>query len=146
MSEDPLPLPEHESPVRRLISDAKRLAFRPLHSLEEAKAFDDGTVILEGDYGGQIYLTCPAHLVRCSPAVLRQLLLDIDAKCWACNEGEGAGIYFERKPQGSGVWGGMGGGAITEGLWLHKEVEGFSIRPQVEAVLAGQQDRLVWGS
>ena len=115
-----------------------------VRSLDEARAFDDGVVILEGDYGGQIYLTCPVGMVHCSPEALRQLLVEIDAKCWACNEGEGAGIYYERKPAGSGVWGGMGGGAVTTGLWLHEEVEGFGIRPQIEAVLAGHQDRLVW--
>jgi hypothetical protein len=118
--------------------------FRPLRSLDEAKRCEDGVVILEGDYGGQVYLTCPARLVCCPPETLYQLLLDIDSKCWECNSGDGAGIYFERKPAGSGVWGGMGGGRVHAGLWLHPGVEALGLRPQIEAILAGKQDRLVW--
>jgi hypothetical protein len=57
-------LPDHESGVRRLVSDAQGLSYHPLHSLAEAKSFPDGVVILEGDDGGQIYVVCPASVVK----------------------------------------------------------------------------------
>jgi hypothetical protein len=142
MADEPEMIPEYERPIGRIMADAHGDAFRPIPSLEEAQRVADGRVILEGDYGGQVYLTCPAALVRCSSEVLQQLLLDIDAWCWPGNDGHGAGVYFEQKPVGAGVWGGMGGGIIADGLWLHAEVEGFGIRDQVEAVLTGGRDRL----
>jgi hypothetical protein len=116
--------------------------YRPLRSLAEAQQAPDGRAILDGDWGGQVYLTCPASIVRCSQDVLHHLLVDIDARCWQCNEGEGAGVYFERKPAGAGVLGGMGGGIVTDGLWLHKDVEGFGVRTQIEEILAGHRERL----
>jgi len=39
-------------------------------------------VIFEGDYGGQIYATCPASLVRCSEETLQGLLRDLDTVGW----------------------------------------------------------------
>jgi hypothetical protein len=142
MADDSNIIPEHERPVGRILADARGESYCALRSLEEAKQAPDGRVILEGDWGGQVYLTCPASLVKCGLDVLEQLLRDLDSRCWACNEGEGSGIYFERQPVGTGVWGGMGGGLITEGLWLHEKIEGFGMRSQIEDVLAGRRSRL----
>jgi hypothetical protein len=143
MSENSNAIPDHERPIGRIMAEAHHEEFRPIKTLDEAKQFDDGVVILEGDDGGQVYLTCPARMVHCSQEQLQQLLLDIDAKCWQCNENEGARIYFERKLIGSGVWGGMGGGVITGGLWLHFQIEEFGIRPQIEIILAGKPARII---
>ena len=77
--EKPAEIPDHESPVRRVISDAHGLPYYPLRSLDEAKACADGVVILEGDWGGQIYVVCPARMVACEAATLQQLLEDLDA-------------------------------------------------------------------
>ena len=135
-------LPEYERIGERLMAEAAGEEYCPLRSLAEAQQVPDGRVIMEGDWGGQVYLTCPASMVSCSQEVLHRLLLDVDARCWECNEGGGAGLYFERKPVGTGVGGGMGGGIVTDGLWLHERVEGFGIRAQIEEILAGHRERL----
>ena len=36
----------------------------------------------------------------------------------------------------------MGGGIVTDGLWLHREIEGSGIRTQIEEILAGRRERL----
>ena len=87
--------------VDHVLAEALGEEYRPLRSLAEAQQVPDGRVIMEGDWGGQVYLTFPASMVRCSQEALHRLLLDIDARCWGCNRGEGAGVYFERKPVGA---------------------------------------------
>ena len=67
-------IPEHESAVRRLMADARGGTYEALLTLEDAKHVDDAAVVMEGDYGGSIYLTCPARLVQCDQATLQQLL------------------------------------------------------------------------
>lgn len=87
-------------------------------SLEAAKKVPDACVVMEGDWGGQIYLTCPARLVMCDEETLKKLLAKIDGAEWGCNEGDGSSLYFERVKKG-GVTGGMGGGEVRDGLWIH---------------------------
>ena len=72
--------------------------------------------------------------------MLLHLLLDIDAR-FPERKGR-ADIYFQRMPVDAKVQGGMGGGIITDGLWLHKEVEGIGIRSQIGEILAGRRERL----
>lgn len=131
---------DHESIVRSLLSDVKGTRHEPLSTLEEAKQYADGVVIFEGDYGGAIYLTCPAHLVLCSAETLQQLLLELDRRLidhiW------GVMVCYERLAPGSGVWGGWGGGLITGGLWLHPKLEILGIRAEIQAVLFGSRATL----
>jgi hypothetical protein len=97
-------LSEHESGVRSMVSEATGLRYLPLRSLEEAKSFSDGTVILEGDDGGQIYLVCPASMVSCSLSSLQNLLTDLDDIAWPGNDPNSASIFFERCATGSPKW------------------------------------------
>ncbi len=90
---------------------------------------------MEGDYGGQIYLTCPARLVNCDQATLEQLLRDLDRLGW--KNSETSHLFFERGNPGSGVWGGMGGGLIVEGVWLHPELQKLGIEERVRDVIGG---------
>jgi len=62
-----------------MIADAHGTPYYALGSLEEARTISDAVVILEGDYGGQIYATCPASQVKCSEPALHHLLRDLDA-------------------------------------------------------------------
>ena len=133
-------IPDHESAVRRVVSDARGEVYRPLHSLSEAKAEPDGVVIFQGDEGGQIYLTCPASLVRCSEEVLQQLLLDVDAL--AFNEPMSAGIYYECLGIGEGVWGGMGGGIIVAEVWVHPRLVQLGLEATARDVIEGRRQRL----
>jgi len=95
---------------------------------------------MEGDYGGSIYLTCPVRLVHCDEPTLQQLLIDLDKHDW--NDPEGVGVYYEVAPVGSGVVGGNGGGAVTDGLWLHPDLEAKGLRERVAAVVRGERERL----
>jgi hypothetical protein len=108
--------------------------------LDEARATADAAIVMEGDYGGSIYLTCPAHLVQCDEQALRQLLHDLDSHDY--NDAEGVGLYYEVAPVGSGVVGGTGGGVITQNVWLHPDLEAKGLREGVEAVLTGKRSRL----
>ncbi len=133
-------LPDDESPVRRMMADAHGTPFHPLRTLVEARQHEDGVAILQGDWGGQIYAVIPARLIRCSPATLQRLLLDLDTAAWSCNENEGASIYYERKPAGAGVGGGMGGGKSTGALWVHPEFD--KIAEGICRVINGEQESL----
>jgi hypothetical protein len=97
-------------------------AFTILSSFKEAKEASDGAVVLEGDGGGQIYLTCPMRHVKCSEETLNKLLHEIDKLEWYCNEGWGVRTYYRRAESGDGVWGGMGGGIVEDELWIHPDI------------------------
>ncbi len=137
---EPPEIPKHESPLRRMMADAHGTPFHPLRTLDDAREHDDGVAILEGDWGGQIYAVIPARMIRCSADTLKRLLLDLDSEAWSCNENEGASIYYERKPAGMGVAGGMGGGASTGELWVHPEFE--AIVDQIRRVIVGEQESI----
>jgi hypothetical protein len=100
-----------------MVADATGRPYQAFRTLAEAQADPDGVVVFEGDDGGQVYLVCPARAVHCSEEALRFLLKEIDSRQW--NDPSAARIYFERLPVGSPVPGGMGGGRVTDGLWLH---------------------------
>ena len=107
-------------------------------------------LVMEGDWGGQLYLTVP--LTRLGPkANPEQLLLELDKKAWECNEGDGTRMYLyspsamwkqmeaDDDPDEEDPWspedaycisGGMGGGFCHDGLWLHTE---FAVNPDWNA-------------
>lgn len=129
----------HERPVGKILADAHDEPYAPLRTFEEARAAADGVVIAEGDYGGQIYFTCPARLVRCDEALLWQLLEDVDATQWGSVQEGSASLYFERLPVGSGVWGGMGGGQVVEGVWVHDDLRDQGDDGAIRDVLEGRR-------
>src|SRR6478752_2067129 len=90
------PVPEHERLVGRLVAHAHGESYDASRSLDDAKQADDAAVVMHGDYGGSIYLTCPARLVLCDEPTLRQLLHDLDEHDW--NDPEGVGLYYEVAP------------------------------------------------
>ena len=116
--------------------------YRPLNSYEEARALSDAYVVMEGDWGGQIYLVAPMRLVRCQEETLRLLLRDLDEIGWPTNESEGTGLYYERYHIGQTVPGGMGGGKALDNLWVHGEFTEYGIQERISAVLSGKLPRL----
>jgi hypothetical protein len=135
-------LPDHESGVRRMAADAAGRPYQALRSLVEAQAAVDGVVVLEGDYGGQIYVVVPAREVRCSEEALTQLLADIDEGEWA-DEG-GARVYYERHALGASISGGMGGGTVAAPIWVHPKLNVAPI--SILEVLHGERSRLIRGA
>ena len=131
-------LPAHESGVRRMIADSDGSSYRAFLSLAEAKAAPDGVVVFEADDGGQIYLVVPARHVHCSEDLLWQLLVDIDARVW--NDLSMARVFFEAQPVGSEIAGGMGGGLVADGLWVHPRL--VSLHDSISAVLSGKANSL----
>jgi hypothetical protein len=113
--------------------------YRPLGSLAEARASSDGVVILEGDWGGQIYVVAPAARVAADEAALGRLLRDLDALAWPANDADGARVRYERLPAGAAVPGGMGGGVVAEGggVWVHAELAARAAA--IGEVLAGRR-------
>lgn len=133
-------LPEHHSAVRSMTAKSVGKEYRAVKSLEEAQAEQDFAVIFEGDFGGQIYLTCPALEIKCNENTLHQLLLDIDDLNW--EHPAAAGLYFEYLPVGSGVAGGMGGGRVTANLWIHPELHELGLANLIADVIVGRTVRL----
>jgi hypothetical protein len=133
-------IPEHERPVGRMVADAHGEQYGAFRSLEEAKEADVAAVVMQGDEGGSIYLTCQARLVECDEITLHRLLLDLDALDW--KDPDSAGIYYERVPVGGGIPGGTGGGVVTEGVWLHPNLEALGVRKAVEDVLSGRRPHI----
>jgi len=64
----------------------------------------------------------------------------LDNIAWSCNEGEGAGFYFERMRSGDGIIGGMGGGATGDDLWVNNEFVIYE--DQIKKVLSGEIESL----
>jgi hypothetical protein len=58
------------------------------------------------------------------------------------NDRDMARVFYERLPVGSGVAGGTGGGVVANGVWLHPKLEEQGLRDAVEAVIAGERDRI----
>jgi hypothetical protein len=123
-----------------VIADAHGTGYEAVESLRRAQAREDHAVVMQGDDGGSIYLTCPAAQVRCDQGALKALLEALDARYW--NDRDMARVFYERLPVGSGVAGGTGGGVVANGVWLHPKLEEQGLRDAVEAVIAGERDRI----
>jgi hypothetical protein len=136
-------LPKHHSGVRSMMAEAYDGNYVALESLEAARNHSSGLIIFEGDDGGTIYLTIPTYKVTCSQIALHRLLSDLDAMCW--KDPRMAHVLYEIVPIGGAVAGGMGGGRVIDGLWLHPKVEELGVREDIEQVLHGKRDRIEIG-
>jgi len=125
-----------ESPVRSILEGSNYVS---LAGLAEARQHADACLIMEGDYGGTIYLTSPISIVECDEPTLCQLLLELDDMYWG--DPDGAQICFELRPVGSAVAGGMGGGVVQSGIWMHANLEELRIGKEIEEVLRGTRAR-----
>jgi len=133
MSEEPHNILAGASPLRFVTAAVTGNRYQHCKTLAEARATEDMVVIMEGDYGGHIYFTCPVTRIRCDAETLSRLLADLDALCW--DDPDGAGLYFELVSPKTGVAGGMGGGMVLDGIWLHDKLQHLLVK--VEAVVSG---------
>jgi hypothetical protein len=122
------------------MAEASGKAYVAAETLVAARDYPDSVVIFEGDYGGAIYLTIPVREVACDEPALTNLLSDIDKMCWS--DCSGALVVYEIVPVGGGVPGGMGGGRVIDGLWLHPKVEALGMREDIQQVLNGRRERI----
>lgn len=78
-------------------------------------------LVMEGDWGGQIYLTVRLDKLG-KDAESSKLLAAMDKAAWESNEGGGTDDWCITTDEPSkGVPGGMGGGELTNGVWIHDE-------------------------
>ena len=96
---------------------------------------DHTAAIMQGGGGAQIYLTVPVKYVRCEQPALLALLRLLDAL--AFNDPARASLSFELAPIGSGLYAGMGGGSIVDGIWLHPNLDHADVREAVKAIVEG---------
>ena len=124
-----------------MIADAHGEPYHAFRTLLDAQEAADGLVVMEGDYAGQIYLTCPASHVRCDQETLELMLRDLDALSW--KDAASAQVFYERGLPGSGVMGGMGGGLIVDGVWIHPQLQKLGVEEAVREVIGGTRKRIV---
>lgn len=117
--------------------DASDDPFVTLKSLREARALEHTAVIMQGGDNEQIYLTVPVSYVRCDEGTLHALLSALDAL--QLNRPNRAGLSFELAPVGSGVFGGLGGGSIVDGVWIHPRLEEAGVLLPALDVIAGRK-------
>jgi len=128
--------------MRDLLADVGGASFRRLPSLEAAQSDPHGIAVLEGDDGGTVYAVVPAREAGCSLGALQQLLVDLDERVWPHNPPNMRHLYFESRREGEAVPGGMGGGLVAAGVWLHPEVARLGLTDAVLDVIAGKRARV----
>jgi hypothetical protein len=143
-------LSPHESALRSIWARAHGQEYQAFPSLDEAGKHPHAAMIMEADSGGQILVSCPVSLICATEQALRLLLCDLENVSWGggfdANQHEPSdesGIYYEPLPPASGIAGGMGGGAVTDGIWVHRWLDAeLMLREQIEAIILGKQARL----
>lgn len=124
------------------MADASAEEYVAFESLAAAREDPAAALVMEGDWGGQIYLGCPLRVVAADEVALRRLLLDLDAIAWPSNRGDGAALHLERLAEGEGVFGGMGGGLVSAHVWVHEEFVELGIDGAIRDVVHGRRERL----
>lgn len=127
---------ENKSFLRKMYNKSNNILYKPIENFNEAKKCNDSVVIFEGDYGGTIYLTCPIKFVKCNEEKLNKLLKFIDKNYW--NDLDGAGVYYELIEVSQGVAGGMNGGFVIDGIWIHPEIIKLGIDNKIKEILTGE--------
>lgn len=121
------------SPLRQLMASSRGASYVSAGDLHTARTRPDMYAIFEGDDGGTIYLTVPVSLIFCTEEALVALLRDIDEIVW--NDESMRRIVYEPHTVGNRVAGGMGGGRIESGLWIHDILE--QNRTMIESRIGG---------
>lgn len=135
-------LRSYESAVRSMMAESQGQPYRAFRTLAEAQATPVAAVSIEGDYGGQIFATCPARLVRCTEERLRRLAEELETRTNATAYAGSAQVVFEPLAIGARVAGGMGGGIVVDGVWVHEEIRQLGWASAVEGILLGNQEEL----
>jgi len=111
-----------------------------IDTLDEARRVPDTYAILEGDYGGQTYVTAPAKIIQCDEQTLRYLLQDLDELAW--HNPDGQRLSYRKHKVGDHFGGGMGGADATGDVWVHEELRELVIEGRIRKVTSGEALRL----
>lgn len=126
-----------QSAARSMMAESGGRTYRSFRTLGDAKAAPIAAVMIEGDYGGQIFATCPVRLVGCSEERLRSLAEELETRTNATDYAGSAQTIFEPIPVAGRVAGGMGGGRVVDGVWVHEEIRQLGWAPAVEGIILG---------
>lgn len=115
-------IPANCRAVDFMLTKANGLEYKPLNTLEEARNTTNAVVVLDGDYGGQVYATCPIKHLKpeITHAQLEAVCKQVSALEW--EQEDDWQVSYQIKEVGQGVWGGMGGGRVIDGLWMHPKL------------------------
>jgi len=103
---------------------------------KKARRAQNGTLIMQGG-GDQIYLSCPMKKVNCNEKILKKLLYELDKI--ERNLKIRAALYFVRLNPGDTISGGMEGGKVTSGLWVHESIaRRKGLTEKIQHVLNGE--------
>jgi hypothetical protein len=130
----------HESIGRKLSAEIKGLPYKSFSSLGDAWLAEDGVVILEGDFGSQIYVVFPSSLVECGEDTLRELLHRLDEIAWPENPEDSAQIVYEEATIGSVIPDSIGGAKVLADGWVGNEFKHLGLEDQIRALISGQLD------
>ena len=108
---------------------------RKTMTFQVAKSLPDAYIIMEGDYGGQCFLTAPMRIIKCEEKDLRQLLFDLDSIYW--DHIQGTVLTFAEHKPGDFIDSGENGGRIQEDLWVHNDLIEMGLEDSVRRVLSG---------
>jgi hypothetical protein len=108
--------------------------FIVLKSLNEAKSYEDGVVILAGDDGGQTYLVCLASQVACAEQDLELLLQDLDEIAWPGNYPDMRQIHY--------MTGSTDAEVASVEPWIHPMFIERGLGTVIHEVLQGKRERL----
>ena len=111
-----------------------------IDTLDEARRIPEAYAILEGDYGGQTYVTAPAKIIQCDEQTLRYLLQDLDELAW--HNPDGQRLSYRKHKVGDHFGGGMGGADATGDVWVHEELRELVIEGRIRKVTSGEALRL----
>ena len=111
-----------------------------IDTLDEARRIPEAYAILEGDYGGQTYLTAPAKLIKGDEQVPRHLLQDLDELAW--HDPDGQHLTYWKHKGGEHFGGGMGGADATGDVWVHERLRELGIEDRIRKVISGEAHRL----
>ena len=98
----------------------------------------DATIVISSDWGLTIYLTVPAHLVRCDARTLWLLLSDLDAIYWMLGDTEIATVSLIRLPVGSAVNKPHHSVVVVNGVWTDENFAAEIRRQSAEVVLSAR--------
>ena len=111
-----------------------------IDTLDEARRVPDAYAILEGDYGGQTYVTAPAKIIQCDEQALRYLLQDLDDLAWQDPDGQQLTYWIHKI--GDHFGGGMGGAEATGDVWVHAKLREPEIEDRIRKVISREAPRL----
>ena len=121
---------------RRFVRDEDVFTYA---TFAKACAASDAVAVLFGDYGGDIYLTVPMPLIKCTEAELVTLHSDLDAITWMGGDAFEAAIAYERHEIPSRL--SSGGGKVISGVWVHPGLDS-EVAALAREVVMGLKDRL----